>query len=53
MRTLITIAIVGLLIIGAIALGVKFAIENIPEFGGPPDYIGEGTDQVVIVVGRR
>ena len=37
-------------VLAVIALGVKFAIENIPEFGGPPDYIGEGTDQVVIVV---
>ncbi len=29
-----------------IGLGVKFAVDNIPEFGGPADYVGEGTEPV-------
>ncbi len=33
-------------VLAMIGLGVRFAIENIPEFGGPADYIGEGTDPV-------
>ena len=33
-----------------IGLGVKFAIENIPDFGGPADYVGEGTDPVEVKV---
>ena len=37
-------------VVALIGLGVKLAIDNIPEFGGPPDYIGEGVDPVVVVV---
>ncbi len=33
-------------VLAVIGLGVKFAIENIPDFGGPADYVGEGTDPV-------
>jgi UPF0755 protein len=33
-------------VLAMIGLGIKFAIENIPEFGGPADYVGEGTDPV-------
>jgi UPF0755 protein len=33
-----------------IGLGVKFAVENVPEFGGPADYVGEGTDPVEVRV---
>jgi UPF0755 protein len=33
-----------------IGLGVKFAIENIPDFGGPADFVGEGTDPVEVKV---
>ncbi len=42
-----------LLSIGVLAMigfGVKFAIENIPDFGGPADYVGEGTDPVEVKV---
>jgi UPF0755 protein len=38
----------GVLVV--IGLGVKFAIENIPDFGGPADYVGEGTDPVEVKV---
>lgn len=34
----------------AIGLGVRFAIQNIPDFGGPADYVGEGTDPVEVKV---
>jgi UPF0755 protein len=33
-----------------IGLAVRMAVELIPEFGGPPDYVGEGTDPVVSTV---
>ena len=33
-------------VLAMIGLGVKFALENIPDFGGPADYVGEGTDPV-------
>jgi UPF0755 protein len=33
-----------------IGLGVRFAIANIPDFGGPADYVGEGTDPVEVKV---
>jgi peptidoglycan lytic transglycosylase G len=42
-----------LLSLGVLALigfGVKFAIENIPDLGGPADYAGEGTDPVEVKV---
>ena len=35
---------IGVLVM--IGLGVRFAIQNIPDFGGPEDYVGEGTDPV-------
>jgi peptidoglycan lytic transglycosylase G len=37
-------------VLALIAVGAKFAIENLPSFGGPPDYVGEGTEPVVVTV---
>jgi UPF0755 protein len=39
---------VGVLV--GIGLAVRMAVDLIPEFGGPPDFTGEGTDPVVSVV---
>jgi UPF0755 protein len=33
-------------VLAMIGFGIRFAIENIPDFGGPADYVGEGTDPV-------
>lgn len=37
-------------VLAMIGLGVRFAIQNIPDFGGPADYVGEGTDPVEVKV---
>ena len=37
-------------VLAAIVFGVRLAIDLIPEFGGPADYVGEGTDPVVTTV---
>jgi UPF0755 protein len=33
-------------VLAMIGFGIRFAIQNIPDFGGPADYVGEGTDPV-------
>ena len=37
-------------VLAMIGLGVRFAIENLPSFGGPADYVGEGTEPVDLKV---
>lgn len=37
-------------VVAIIAFGVKVAVDNIPQFGGPEDYVGEGDGQVAIEV---
>lgn len=37
-------------VLAAIVLGVRLAIDYIPQFGGPADYVGEGTEPVVSTV---
>jgi UPF0755 protein len=37
-------------VLAVIGVGAKFAIDHIPSFGGPPDYVGEGTEPVVVTV---
>ena len=33
-------------VLALIGLGVKFGVEHLPSFGGPEDYVGEGTEPV-------
>jgi UPF0755 protein len=42
--------LLSFLVLVGIGLAVRMAVELIPEFGGPPDYTGEGSDPVVSVV---
>ncbi len=37
-------------VLAIIGFGIKFAIENIPSFGGPEDYLGEGSEPTVVVL---
>lgn len=42
--------LVSLCVLGLVAFGVKTVIDNVPTFGGPPDYVGEGTEPVQVRV---
>lgn len=42
--------LISIAVLAAIGIGVKVLIDLVPRLGPPPDYVGEGTGQVVSTV---